>query len=492
MDKIYTEATIRKSLTAGKWEEDEHGNPIVIIEASNENLDYDGERVLRSTLMDSKDYFMENGVISYDHRHLPAKSNFSWDPEWNAEKYILGKPLDAWEGINQEGKETVFVKAALSRSNKIAQEIIGKLRDNIGTVKASVGGRKVQKMMQLDSSIMKEIPTIVGVDWDEVALTHKPVNQTLGATILSPVNFVKSLTAKSLTAGSSADPSDMGTGGNTLQTQSVRKDTIRALYEKIRNREIGKTIDVINYLEGAGFSEKEARETSKLLINKNLGDVVMGKDDDTIDNASTELEKALEDFETQDELQKAKDDDGTYVVKGGYKYLKKGDSYEKVDKDAPDYKDDDDKKDMGKSIVGEEVDVTEFLEGLVKSVKTLVTENAELKTMVKSLAVSIENEAKLVKSIAAGAIEDSKLIKAISGSPQPRQTTDGKLVVDERFTKSKLDGIQNMNFETMAKSMDDANMGPEARSQAAFFHRKGGVLNVIRNMPAVADVLVKE
>ena len=99
MDRIYTEAMISKSLdTSGEWEQDENGNPIVIIEASNDNLDYQEERVLRSALMNKKDYFLQNGVISYDHKHLQNPDNYKYDPEWNEEKYILGKPLDAWEG----------------------------------------------------------------------------------------------------------------------------------------------------------------------------------------------------------------------------------------------------------------------------------------------------------------------------------------------------------------------------------------------------------
>jgi hypothetical protein len=43
---------------------DKEGNFIFDVEASNENLDLEGERTLQRALLGTKDYFLTNGVIS--------------------------------------------------------------------------------------------------------------------------------------------------------------------------------------------------------------------------------------------------------------------------------------------------------------------------------------------------------------------------------------------------------------------------------------------
>jgi hypothetical protein len=85
-DRIYLELRLSKSI-----ETDENGNVIFEAEASNENLDFDGQVVLQEALIASKDYFLANGVVSYDHKHLKPDP---LDPHWNPEKYIIGEPLE--------------------------------------------------------------------------------------------------------------------------------------------------------------------------------------------------------------------------------------------------------------------------------------------------------------------------------------------------------------------------------------------------------------
>ncbi|MDC7221533.1 MAG: hypothetical protein PQJ59_16485 [Spirochaetales bacterium] len=488
MDRIYTQADISKSLNDGKWEEDGYGNPIIIIDASNENLDYDGEKVMRDALMGSKDYFLQNGVISYDHKHiLHGEDAKAYDADYNAEKYILGKPLDVWVGENSQGKPTVKVKAVLSRSNNIAKEIISKLKDGLKTVKASVGGRRVQKINKFDEDSFSEVPTIVGVNWDEVALTYKPVNQTLDETVLCPAEFVKSLTA-----GSSADPGNMGTGGNTLQMQS-RKERIRGLISAMAEGTVKKGCDVINFLSKSGCSDDEIRKITKALIKTNyLGDVTMvdGNDkNDIVDEAVSDLEKALADFENGEELSKSKKKDGTYVMKGGFEYLKKADgSYEKMDDDAPDYNGDDDKVEKS---MDEAVDVTEDLEVLRKSITAQGEDIDGIKDMLKSILSAVERQGVLTKSVAENMVQDSKMLKSISEAPQGRQTTNG-VKPEERFEKSVADKLKGYTATSLVKSMADAGFDGEARSVASVMFRKGGMAQVLREMPSVAQALTKE
>lgn len=165
MNKSYFSLEIAKSL-----ETDEYGNFYCAGEASNENVDFQNEVTLQHAMKESKDYFLKNGVVSYDHRHRNAD---------NPEEYIIGEPVDVWF----EGTKT-FVKFKLFRFNEIAQEIIKKLKCGAKTVKISIGGVFVRKMKEAVSGASH----IVSFLWDEIALTYKPVNQTL-----TPVSFGKSL-----------------------------------------------------------------------------------------------------------------------------------------------------------------------------------------------------------------------------------------------------------------------------------------------------------
>jgi len=501
-ERIYTEAFISKSMINDQWETDENGNPIVIIEASNENLDYQEEQVMKSALMESREYFLKNGVISYDHKHIPSPDNHKWDPDWNAEKYIMGKPLEVWEGTGESGKPTVFVKAVLAQSNKIAQEIIGKLRDKIKTIKASVGGRRVKKALKFDPKTYKEIPQIISVDWDEVALTPKPVNQTLGPVVLSAKEFVKSLTA-----GGSANPDDMGSGGNTLQMQSVEKELVNALIHKIRNKEIKKSKDAINHLVNSGVPEGRAGDILKMLVNKYLGDVIMADEnavETAVDTSTDELLKALEDLGDGGDLSKS---DGKYVRKNGHMYKMMADGkYESEDKDAPPYEDKEEKTEKSLAddeaaeaakIAGEELgegiyDASQDVLDLKKSVAVIQGQNTELRGMVKSLIEENAKQNTVLKSLGAVAIEDSKLIKSIADTPQGRVTKVTNLKAFERFEKSQTDKLAKVDQARLTKAMDDLKVGGEKEAIVNHAFRRGGIAQVAVVAPEVVEALVKE
>ena len=504
-ERIYTEASISKSMVNDQWETDENGNPIVIIEASNENLDYQEEQVMKSALLDSREYFLKNGVISYDHKHIPSPDNHKWDPDWNAEKYIMGKPLEVWEGTGESGKPTVFVKAVLAKSNKIAQEIIGKLRDKIKTIKASVGGRRVKKALKFDPKTYKEIPQIISVFWDEVALTPKPVNQTLGPVVLSPKEFVKSLTA-----GGSANPDDMGSGGNTLQMQSVEKELVNALIYKIKNKEIKKSKDAINHLVNSGVPEGRAGDILKMFVNKYLGDVIMAEEtavETVVDTSTDELLKALESLEDGGDLSKS---DGKYVRKNGHMYKKMPDGkYEAEDKEAPPYEDKEDADEKTKKsladakiaeaaeIAGEELedgvyDASQDVLDIKKSVAVIQEQNTELRGMVKSLMEENGKQNTVLKSLGAVAIEDSKLIKSIADTPQPRVTEVSNLKTFERFEKSQTDKLAKVDQARLTKAMDVLKTDGQKVAEVNFAFRRGGIAQVAVVAPEVVDALVKE
>jgi RNA binding exosome subunit len=400
MNRLYCEAYIQKALSQGSWETDQHGNPIVIIEASNDNLDFQQEKILQEALLNSKDYFLQNGVISYDHKHKPFVGMLDYDPEWNEEKYIIGKPLDVW--LNDK---TVTVKAVLYNTVDRAKEIIKKLKAGAETVKASVGGRLAKKKKIFDTDVMKNIDNIISVFWDEVALTYKPVNQTLGPTILSPAEFVKSLTA-----GSSANPAEM-TGGNSLQVQSIEgKKVLDALMESIKNNEIDDKDQIREYLLSEGISVSDTDKIVKLLAkNINRGEKSMSEEKDTTSQetpeTTDELLKALDEFESniqkQEELQKAK-------------------------KEPEPEKDEDEE--------GEEYeDVTDDVQKMKKSMEIMASENKELTAMVKSLSDTVKEQGKLLVAIGKQSAELGEMTKSISGMPADRKS---QLDIHQRFEKS--------------------------------------------------------
>ena len=498
--RLYTEALISKSIIDGQWETDENGNPMVIIEASNDSLDYQGERVLQEALMDAKDYFLANGVISYDHKHLPSPDNHKWDPKWNPEKYILGKPLSAWGGTGENGRPTVFVKAVLSKSNAIAKEIINKLKDKINTVFASVGGRRAVKEARVDPETYKDVPTIIGVDWDDCALTYKPVNQNLGAVTLSPSGFVKALTA-----GDSANPDAMGTGGNTLQKQSGEREAIQALFTKLKNKKIQKSEDAINHLLESGMSKTRAKKILSMLIKNYIGDVVMAdqeKTADVIDTSTDELVKALQELEESGDVSKAKKmQDGYYRRKNGhmYKRLPSG-KYEKMEDDAPDMDDDDDEMEESRksrpdeSIPEEDYtayDATEDVMELKKSVSELRDTVAIIRTLVESTNTVMEKQSQVIKSLGDVAVKDSEMIKSIAETPLPRQTAVKDLKVYERFEKSQLETLGKVTQGQLSKAMLDNEVPSEQQYGINYIFRKQGIGGVAKKYPHIAEMLVK-
>jgi len=426
-EKIYCQATIQKSISNDEWETDEDGNPVVIIEASNNNLDFQEEKVLQEALMNSKEYFLRNGVISYDHKHTPSKENYENDPQWNEEKYILGHPIDAWmeNGI-------VKVKAVLYPHVDRANEIIKKLRSKAKTVKASVGGRRPVKVNKYDFDLMKEIPTIVKVLWDEVALTYKPVNQTLGHTILSPKEFVKALEA-----GRSANPAEM-MNGNALQRQSLQGNVIRGLVAMMSVGDISNKKEAIDYLKENGVSLKEAKEIFRAINNNKsfIGDVIMARKNEnsdvlekSIDDTTEVLLKALDAIGSADDSDD--EEDNSKLEKAMKKAKIKAEEIEEEDEDEDDEEEDEDDED--------EIDITEDMEKMKKSLSSITKENKELKKMVKSLTDSTKAISRVLGAIGEHSIATSEMMKSIGSAPMGERKS--VIDVNERFKKSVGDKI---------------------------------------------------
>ena len=239
---------------------EENGQWIVYLEASNELKDQDGEVVDQAALKKAADYYLSHGVISWDHKHKQTN-----DPE-----FIIGEPLDVQ--FTDEGK--TLVKGWLYQQNEKAKKVWNNIRSKAKRLGASIGGGILAKA---EDHIRKVI-------WDEVAITHKPINDgTLGGVQLIPfaafakaVSFSEGTTSleefiKALTAGSGVDASQF-TGGRALTPESlqgstvkyvVRKDELDELFKSLMVEMIKGTVrnynDLTNYVLDRGYSDGVAR-----------------------------------------------------------------------------------------------------------------------------------------------------------------------------------------------------------------------------------------
>ncbi|MCL2556914.1 MAG: hypothetical protein FWE09_00385 [Treponema sp.] len=184
-EKVFLEMLMRKSL-----QRDADGNVVIEVEASNEGLDLEGQKVLQAALLGSKEHFLNNGVVSKDHLHRTPTPGGGYEMR---EEYVIGEPIS----VRAEGLSTI-VKAKLYSGSKYAGKFIDLLDQGSTRVKASVGGLRPRIKAVMENG--RKVGEIVSVLWDDLALTICPVNPSLdGATSmaksLSSAEFVKALSS---------------------------------------------------------------------------------------------------------------------------------------------------------------------------------------------------------------------------------------------------------------------------------------------------------
>ena len=240
-------------------QEDENGNFIVEVEASNENLDLQNQRTLQSALDKSKEYFLTNGVISDDHLHKTRNPDGS--VESHKEK-IIGEPIS----VRKSGKST-FVKLCLYKGVEAAKPYINLLKNGSKLVKASIGGIMPTIRKEKDGS-----ETVTDFMWNDLALTVSPVNWTVGS-----ARFAKSIAmvdfCKSLEAGTGTDAAEFE-GGRALQKEDIEDETEKLL--EINDGEMNPE-DSIEKKAG-----KDKKELEKSQAEKEITD---------IENCISEIEK---------------------------------------------------------------------------------------------------------------------------------------------------------------------------------------------------------
>jgi|WetSurMetagenome_2_1015567.scaffolds.fasta_scaffold67743_2 hypothetical protein len=463
-ERIYLELQLSQ-----KVEEDINGNYIIKAEASNENVDVDGQIVLQNALVKSKDYFMKNGIISWDHLHKQkdANGNIVTNPE-----FIIGEPL----GIETEGDKT-FVKAILYKGNKIVEDIVDKLRQGAKIIKTSVGGRKPVVQKSYDKNTGKNLEKIVDVNWDELALTYKPCNQTL-----SPVQLIKSLQA-----GYPVDSANMS-GGETLVKQDLegadkaehikRHAAMKALIMAMAEGNCNDIDTAHNLLVQHGIQdEKVADSIIESVVNgrnKLEGVSKMAKENENedlgkaLDTAIDELEKAcnlkkgMAKNPPRAEVPEAPEDENSEDEENESEEEPEEEEEDKKDKkkkkhpepDADNFggeSDEDEDNGVKKSLNDFEdieedfVDVSPVLTELTKSINNLGK-------MMSGLSKRLDAYDGLSKSMANAQLQTAKMVKSISDEPVMR-----KGIVDRmgrQFVETNKDGkkIEMSRDEILRKS----------------------------------------
>lgn len=201
---------------------EEGGERFLYFEASNEDVDHQGEVILQKALAKSADYYLRHGNIDISHYTLLGPR--SGLP--NFMEFEIGRPV----AVKVDGKRT-FVKAQLySGSSPMARNAdmvwSSLTQQNPPAVwYASVGGAVLSKSIKIDPDTKEKVAVVDSVRWSNTALDRCPVNKTVSAISTVPLGtFAKSLggfvLSKSIDAGYGSDVATLA-GGSALRVQSL-------------------------------------------------------------------------------------------------------------------------------------------------------------------------------------------------------------------------------------------------------------------------------
>jgi len=241
---------VKASREKGKW--------VVFLEASNEHMDQEDERVFQKALKEAADYYMGHGVLSWDHRHKEPP----YDP-----KFIIGEPLDI--AFTDRSPYRTLIKGRLYEENELAKGLMLNLASGSTRIGSSVGGYVLHKSKGRDGGVDQ-------VYWDETALTWKPMNDTvLGNVGLVPFKeFIKSLMA-----GSGVNAADFS-GGRAMigeELMGVKRPALspgqlELLFDNViggvQEGEIEGYNDLVSFVLDKGYEGSVAAQIIDFLMSK--------------------------------------------------------------------------------------------------------------------------------------------------------------------------------------------------------------------------------
>lgn len=205
---------------------EEAGSRVLYLEASNEHVDLQGEKVLSKSLQDSAEHFLRYGNIDLDHRTLSAPRV----PGDNPYLWEIGHPAE----VRTDAADRTFVKALLYQGEGKVAEAANMVWDSLTKLSPparwypSVGGQVLERGREVDPLTKAEVPVIKRVRWTNIGLSRTPVNSAVPAASVIPAEvFAKCCTAtggldmaKALEAGYGTDSATL-TDGAALRRQSL-------------------------------------------------------------------------------------------------------------------------------------------------------------------------------------------------------------------------------------------------------------------------------
>jgi uncharacterized protein YjgD (DUF1641 family) len=251
--EIFLEMVLQK----GSVGLNEDGNIVFEVEASNENLDLEQQRILQRALLDSKDYFLLNGVVSDDHKHQKPGPDGRIEIDYDR---VIGEPVEVYTKGSR-----IFVKGILYAAKEHAKKFIDLLKSHSTRVKASVGGLSPRVRTKIENGV--NVGNVVSVLWNDLALTIAPVNSTVAPAFLS-----KSMTSlefvKSLSAGYGTDHAEF-TGGRALQTQGETSidEAVKRLVEALSDGVVTCMEEAEDYLNSFGLSNAVSQDVIGEIVN---------------------------------------------------------------------------------------------------------------------------------------------------------------------------------------------------------------------------------
>jgi hypothetical protein len=182
---------------------------------SNENRDIQSERLLQAALMKSRDHFLKHGNLDIDHLSLIGPKLGMTPAE--AKSYEVGVPVD----VAQDGE--ICVKGEVYRGDGIAAKMANWFWDSLHTDPPhrywpSVGGRTLDWEPSPEGDRL-----IKAVEWTNLAFAREPVNRTVKAVSLLPLEPF----CKAITAGFAETDTSKMSGGRAVQLQSMRGEIVK-------------------------------------------------------------------------------------------------------------------------------------------------------------------------------------------------------------------------------------------------------------------------
>ena len=202
---------------------EEAGKRFVYFEASNENRDYEGERVLAKALAESADYYLKFGNVDVD--HITVVGARRGIPDYNY--FEIGRPIEVKVNPPQ-----TFVKAQLYTGESKAAEKANQVWESLTKLNPparwypSVSGAISERGVEIDPVTKESCAIIKKVRWTNVGLSRTPVNTTVGTVATIPMGGLMKCwgpsglnLSKALEAGYGTDSATLE-GGAALRSES--------------------------------------------------------------------------------------------------------------------------------------------------------------------------------------------------------------------------------------------------------------------------------